>query len=627
MNFQHPRLNGKTVLATLGVAIALPLWLANTVAIGQTLTPPASQSSPQPTNSEATQLFVSSSIGNDTTGNGTQASPYKTITQALRAAEGNTVITIASGTYSAESGETFPLSLKPGVTLQGDPANQGRNTIIKGGAMFISPTFARQNIAVLATDRSSITGVTITNPNRRGYGLWVESSSPMIADNTFTGNTHDGISVTGNSAPVIRNNYFSENGANGITIFNSSRPEVRNNIFVKTGFGINVAQNATPLLVENRIANNKDGVVVQGKAQPVLRGNTIENNERDGIVAISAARPDLGTAGQPGGNIFRNNGRYQINASAASQIIPAFGNQMVSGRTAGRLDLAGTVAQLAPISPAAATPPTTFSSSSLLRTRLNAANPPGSSLPQTSSNLSVSSSTTAPSSTQQTSIEIPVPPPTSFSQPNSPQVTPTSPRRTSRRRNSRELPPPPVNTQTEGLAEITPPPAMPTDSSNLASPRPDEAGVASGNQRSAPQRGTLPSPSLEAGLLPVPGSEIPIGNTGNASNADNNNLPSILISQNNPRQRNSAAGSDNLPRSLPSRTSRAVALGLRYRVVVNANSPRELRQVRSLVPEAFRTRYNGRVVMQVGAYSDRTEAEEMLQKMTDNGLSATLEEL
>ena len=141
------------------------------------------------------------------------------------------------------------------------------------------------------------------------------------------------------------------------------------------------------------------------------------------------------------------------------------------------------------------------------------------------------------------------------------------------------------------------------------------------------QRGTLPSASIEAGLLPVPGSEIPIGNTGNGLTADNSNLPSISISQNNPRQRNSVAGGDNFPRSLPSRSNRAIALGLRYRVVVNVDSPRELRQVRSLVPGAFRTRYNGRLVMQVGAYSDRAEAEEMLQKMTDNGLSATIEQL
>lgn len=627
MNFQHLRLNRKTVLATLGVAIALPLWFANTAAIGQTPLQSPTQSSAQPIDSEAIQLFVNTSIGNDTTGNGTQASPYKTITQALRAAEGNTVIMLAPGTYSAESGETFPLALKSGVTLQGDPASKGRNTIIKGGAIFISPTFARQNIAVLAADRSSITGVTITNPHRRGYGLWVESSSPVISDNTFTGNTHDGISVTGNSAPMIRNNYFSENGANGITIFNSSRPEVRNNIFVKTGFGINVAQNAAPLLVENRIADNKDGVVVQGKAQPILRGNTIENNERDGIVAISAARPDLGTAGQPGGNIFRNNGRYQINASAASQIIPAFGNQLARGRTAGRLDLAGTVAQLEPISPASATSPTVFSSSSVLRTRLNAANLPQSSLQQTSSNLSVPPATTLQSSPQQTSIQIPVPAPASFSQPNSPPETPTPPRRTSRRRNSRELPPPPVNTQTEGL-EITPPPATSTESSPLALSRQDETVVnVTSVQPSSPQRGTLPSPSIEAGLLPVPGSEIPIGNMGNAATSDNSNFPSISVSQNNPRQRNSAAGGDNLPRSLPSRSNRAVALGLRYRVVVYAESPRELREVRSLVPGAFRTRYNGRLVMQVGAYSDRAEAEEMLQKMTGNGLSATIEEL
>lgn len=590
--------------AKLGVAIALPLFLASTPAIAQTPRQSVAQSSQQaPTNSQAIQLFVNPTTGNDTAGNGSETSPYKTITQALRAAEANTVIFLAPGTYSAESGETFPLTLKPGVTIQGDRSSKGRNIAIRGGAMFISPTFARQNIAILAADKAEIAGVTITNPNRRGYGLWIESSSPVVADNTFTGNSHDGISVTGNSAPLIRNNYFSENGANGITIYSISRPEVRNNTFVKTGFGINIGQNATPLLVENQIVQNTDGVVIQGKAQPILRGNTIENNQRDGLVALTLARPDLGISGQPGGNVFRNNGRYHINASTASQIIPAFGNQIAGGRNAGRLDLAGTVAQIAPISASAETrrevqpPPTVVTS--ILDNR------------QTRSSASPT-----------TAIDIPVPSPTSFSGGNTGvNLNPVQP--AFERRNSGSLPSLGQNTQVD-----IPPPVVTTESSSFAIQTQNDR-VVNVNRAPLPRqgRGTLPAPGIEPGLLPVPGSEIPISNNNNLPAGDNSNLPSISVSQTNPRQRNIAARGGSFPSSSPPQPNRAVALGLRYRVLVNANSPREQRLVRSLVPSAFRTRSNGRVVIQVGAYGDRQEAQQMLQKMIDSGLNASIEEL
>jgi cell division protein FtsN len=67
-------------------------------------------------------------------------------------------------------------------------------------------------------------------------------------------------------------------------------------------------------------------------------------------------------------------------------------------------------------------------------------------------------------------------------------------------------------------------------------------------------------------------------------------------------------------------------LELRYRVVVPVDDETAQVQVRSLVPDAFRTVHNGRVMMQVGAYSDRIKAEEMQQMITSKGLQATIEQ-
>ncbi|MGK7900278.1 MAG: DUF1565 domain-containing protein [Hormoscilla sp.] len=286
------------------------------------------------------QLFVNPATGNDSTGDGSSTTPLKTITQALRIAQPDTVIQLAPGTYSTETGEFFPLNLKPGVTMRGDRPTKGKDIIIRGGGYYLSPTFARQNITILGANKAAIAGVTVTNPHPRGYGLWIESSSVTVTDNTFTGNTHDGISVTGNSGGAIAGNHFVQNGANGMTIYGISGPEVRDNHFQHTGFGINIAESAAPVLIGNRITGNKDGILVQAHAIPVLRNNTITGNSRYGLVAIGQSQPNLGTANEAGGNIFDRNGELDISANSSNNI-PAFGNQLSASRTSGQIDFQG----------------------------------------------------------------------------------------------------------------------------------------------------------------------------------------------------------------------------------------------------------------------------------------------
>jgi len=504
--------------------------------------------------SPAKVIHVNPNIENTAQADGSDRAPFKTITQALKVALPNSVIMLASGKYSVETGETFPLQLKSGVSIQGDPQTRGSNIIIQGGGVFLSPTFARQNVTILGANQATLTGVTITNSHPRGYGLWIESSNPTIINNTFTSSTHDGISVTGNSTPLIRSNYFHQNGANGITIYGISRPEIRENIFEKTGFGINVSQKAAPLLVGNRITQNRAGVVVQAQAQPILRNNTIESNIEDGVVAIASSQPDLGTARQPGGNIFRQNGGYDINSKAARQTIPAFGNTLAANaRTVGNLDLSGKV-DLAAIPQ---TPPRVVQ-------------------------LNTTATTIAPvvTTTPTNSIAIPVPPANTNNRANPPQLPPALGSDTAI---AITVPPPTTS------ATILPPPANPNP-------------------------GTINVPVLqsaqitEADLLPVPSGNIPIGNP--------RNLPKITLPRTAP-----APGTPPLP---PTRES---ALGLRYRVIVEAENKSKQDLVRSLVPGAFRMFANGKVFMQVGAFGDRANANEVLQLLNSRGLKGTVEQI
>lgn len=65
----------------------------------------------------------------------------------------------------------------------------------------------------------------------------------------------------------------------------------------------------------------------------MLRNNIIEKNVRDGIViaACAQAQPDLGTVESFGGNVFNNNGQYDIHSSGANSLVMN-GNQLDSSR-------------------------------------------------------------------------------------------------------------------------------------------------------------------------------------------------------------------------------------------------------------------------------------------------------
>jgi parallel beta-helix repeat protein len=286
----------------------------------------------------ATVIYVNPVIGQDSSSAGiTPEAPYKTITFALSQAKSNTVIKLAPGTYTKDTGETFPLLLKLGVILVGNESIKGQGTVIIGGGHYTSRTFARQDITILA-ENTTIAGITVTNPNQRGTAVWVESSSPTIKNNTFTDSIRDGVFVTGTGNPKIENNLFIKNRGNGISITKYAQGEIRNNSFEDTGFGLAIGGSSTPLVEGNQILQNQDGIFISEYAKPILRKNVIQNNRRDGIVATIDALPNLGTNDDPGSNLIRNNTRYDLNNSTKVNRIVAIGNDFDQKRIFGAVD-------------------------------------------------------------------------------------------------------------------------------------------------------------------------------------------------------------------------------------------------------------------------------------------------
>ncbi len=567
-----------TIVSLLGVSSA--------VTVGVSIQPAKAQSS------QYQYLSVNSMAGNDTN-NGSDRSPLRTITRALQIAQPNTIILLAPGTYGTETGEVFPLQMKPNTTIKGDPRDRGRTVVIRGGGMFLSRTFARQNVAIVGANQSGLTGVTISNPNPQGYGLWVESTSPVVSDNTFTNSNHDGASIVGNSAPILRNNYFFQNGANGITVYGTSRPEIQENIFESTGFGINIAQNSAPRIVGNRITQNKDGVVVQNNAQPILRGNVIDENTRDGLVAIAQSQPNLGTTADPGNNSFMNNGQFDINAEKSIQSISASGNQVTATKSIGKLDFYGRSVASVPrsnnVSFGQALPKSNYPASlSLNSPSYRPTYPQNNNLPtlRPAVNVPARIAVGQPKqpSFQNAGIPIAVPSPRfRRSQPTFNSVRPV--------RNAVPIAVPQPGVFTASRPILT----MPAS----ATPNPRGWGGRPLIPASQPTRQARAS----SGVLPVPSAKIPVGRVGSS-------VPRIW-----------RGGSAPAPSTLASQSN---SVGPRFRVIVSAATDDQQAQLRSIVPDAFLLRGN---LMQAGVFGERAKADELLQFLMQQGVYAAIEQL
>jgi parallel beta-helix repeat protein len=359
---KHQGLRNRPYTAFRSFSAGLALTLA--VSSGSILTPfavnagtgtlvPAVQNVTAQAPATGTIIYVNPTGGSDAAGAGTtEAAPVKTITFALKQAQSGTVIQLLPGDYNAESGETFPLNLKSGVTLKGNEESKGQGILIRGTGSYTSKSFAKQDITILGGSGATISGVTVTNPSQRGTAVWIESTNTVITNNTFTNSGRDGVFITGTANPKIQNNIFTLNVGNGVSITKQSTGEVRGNIFQNTGFGVAVGQTAAPMIADNQIIQNNSGVVVTDSAKPMLRSNVIQDSRDYGLVALQTAEPNLGTQEDPGKNLIRNNGTkdvkkfFDVLNATKEKTITAVGNDIDPKRISGKIDLV--VAQVDP---------------------------------------------------------------------------------------------------------------------------------------------------------------------------------------------------------------------------------------------------------------------------------------
>ena len=598
-------------------------------------------------------LYVNSSDGRDTE-NGSDLTPFKTITRALKAAQSGTTILLAPGTYSTETGEIFPLVLKAGVTVQGDPATRGQEVVIRGGGASTSKALA-QSLTVEITSQATLNGVTVTNP--QGYGVGIVSSNSLITNSTFTENSH-GLVILDDSNARIQNNYFYQNRTAGIGVAGIAQPTIQDNIFEQTGSAVIVSDRAAPLITNNRMTQNQNGMVFQGSAQPIVRNNSVEGNRQHGLLAKDTSRPDLGTAANPGGNFFRNNGLSDVNAKATNQVISAVGNEW--------LNAVGTL-NTTLLVPASSNSAAAFPLPSALSSNPSAEPPRPMQIVQIatpSTQLQQATPSQSVNSIQITSSSQPSPQPLSVTavslksslvtlKPTATLAVETPSQRPVRVEHSAIALPllvVPQNVAPLPLLETFPLP--PLSSTQLVRPNnlakssalkqvqknqlalsPAIAAISIAIPVPSPETITL-RPNLEtkptrsikaviktpqaarnafATLLPVPSYNIPLGKIGE--------MPSVYsrrgVFQPSPMQSLTASFSSNEPKVSTTR----------FRVVVNVRQETEQARVLALVPGAFLIASDDRVMMQVGAFSDRTKAEQLARTLANQGIASTVESI
>ena len=538
-------------------------------------------------------LHVNAATGHDQQGLGSAEQPYKTITQALRMAPAtSTVILLAPGHYSQDSGEQFPLRLRPGITIQGNNG-EARSTIIAGGGEFQTGN-RTYHATVLTADRSGIANVAVSNS--KGSGIWITTGSPILRRVALISNAVAGVQVT-DGAPVIENSYFNGNQY-GLSIQGNGRAIIRGNYFEATGRAITVDSPATPIINNNRIARNDVGIALKNNARPLIEANVLDGNGRNGVVEVESAEVASTTAATPAAASSSDALVVKVSEISRESSVSDIGSQeeaaALTQPDANTDDNAREQTVTETFADAETGNDTVLRQSlavdETISDRLTQTNEPEE-IDQTDNDeqiLANPSAAPAPITAQerpailqrdQTSLpevaDVALPTadegatgeviPIAVIPANQPEITPSN------------------SSRQEGVAKLL---ARLNRNSEAASPPATE---------SANTASRTPLPDVPVTPIPASGERLPV--------------PSVAIP--------SVGGSANLipPGAVAATTS------FRYRVLVDMTAADDLQ---TLVPDAFRTQVNNRMFMQAGAYVNEAEAQERLDWLKENGIDGRI---
>jgi hypothetical protein len=197
---------------------------------------------------------------------------YKTIQQAIDAAQAGDQINLTAGNYKGN------IILKPGVSIYGEDA---RTTLIVASPWLSIPV-------VTTADGCTLDGVTIKGAKAGSRAaIYIEDGSPRISCCIITDNQTSGIVIEKGATPAIEQNQIFENHRSAIEIINAAPLILANKLFANYGDGI-IATDSAAHIEDNHIYNNLhyginitntiDELDNPDPPQLAIVGNTIENN-------------------------------------------------------------------------------------------------------------------------------------------------------------------------------------------------------------------------------------------------------------------------------------------------------------------------------------------------------------
>jgi parallel beta-helix repeat protein len=278
-------------------------------------------------------LFVHPINGQDIH-DGTSTAPLKTLTEALRRSQPGTVIQLAAGRYIAANGERFPLQIPSQRRVVG-PA--GGSAILQGSGALSHGFLGLVEVTCGAADQAQLESVTITNPEPRGIGLWIDQGRPIVQTVTCTGCDRYGMVIIDEAIPTVLASQLLNNGEAGLALFRRGKGSLVRLQCRQNEIGIGLFDQAAPLLQNCDIRQNQTGIVVADTARPVLRGNQVRDNHAYGLRNQGQGAPDLGVAQDEGLNVFRDNGQADIQNQGPTLV--SCGNDVLPQRVEGAIAL------------------------------------------------------------------------------------------------------------------------------------------------------------------------------------------------------------------------------------------------------------------------------------------------
>ncbi|MEE9613919.1 MAG: DUF1565 domain-containing protein [Thermodesulfobacteriota bacterium] len=309
---------------------------------------------PDPPSGLDPDIIVSARYGDDVIADG-DCTPYRTVTAAMKAVKADEVVWVAPGIYDAERGEKFPIQLPPGVTLVGDEANKGSGpvpTVIIGSG----PAYKNYHATIKGAGGAggtTVSGLAIRTGDKKllRFGIYSADAGITIRNNNFS-DSYGGVTLHGGGDPLVEGNVF-KTSAYGVYTHCLGTATIRKNDFIEGSYIDNVHGDA--IIKENNFSGNSYRAIsvqygnplVEGnsfhasyvhgalslhyEASPVVRGNRFEVQGGNGVQIKGQAQPDLGTASDPGGNVFTGTGGTAI-VNESGAVVYAVGNRWNSDK-------------------------------------------------------------------------------------------------------------------------------------------------------------------------------------------------------------------------------------------------------------------------------------------------------